>query len=51
LSDSKSEVSLAFFLSFSVPVAGKTYRNTAVGTRGHTAKCHMQPVALRRNAA
>lgn len=51
MSDSKSEVSLAFFLSFSVPVAGKTYRNTAVGTRGHTAKCHMQPVALRRNAA
>lgn len=51
MSDSKSEVSLAFFLSFSMPAAGKTYRNTAVGTREHTAKCHMQHAAPRRNAA
>lgn len=50
MSDSKSEVSLAFFLSFSMPAAGKTYRNTAVGARGHTAKCHMQHAAPRRNA-
>ena len=47
MSDSKSEVSLAFFLSFSMPAAGKTYRNTAVGTRGHTAKCH----GMRRNVS
>ena len=52
MSDSKSEVSLAFFLSFSMPAAGKTYRNTAVGTREHTAKCHMLPRAgMRRNVS
>lgn len=41
MSDSKSEVSLAFFLSFSMPAVGKTYRDTAVGARGRTAKCHI----------
>ena len=52
LSDSKSEVSLAFFLSFSMPAAGKTYRNTAVGTRGHTATCSTLPRAgMRRNVS
>lgn len=45
MSDSKSEVSLVFFLSFSLPAAGKTYRDTAVGARGRTAKCHMQHAA------
>ena len=52
MSDSKSEVSLAFFLSFSMPAAGKTYRNTAVGTRGHTATCSTLPRAgMRRNVS
>ena len=49
MSDSKSEVSLAFFLSFSMPAAGKTYRNTAVGARGRTAKCHMRNVSSQRH--
>lgn len=55
MSDSKSEVSLAFFLSFSMPVAGKTYRNTAVGARGGArpnATCSTLPRAgMRRNVS
>lgn len=54
MSDSKSEVSLAFFLSFSMPAAGKTYRNTAVGTRGArpNATCSPLPRAgMRRNVS
>ena len=52
MSDSKSEVSLAFFLSFSMPAAGKTYRNTAVGTRGHTTKCStLSRAGMRRNVS